>query len=63
MRFADGAALLNHHFIKLGFLDAWKKMVPGNEQAIFSELLRRMDGELHLTIPMAYVEAEVIPTS
>src|SRR3954468_7995663 len=29
MRFADGTALLNHYFIKLGFLDAWKKVVPG----------------------------------
>jgi hypothetical protein len=25
MRFANGTALFNHHFIKLGFLDAWKK--------------------------------------
>lgn len=57
MRFADGAALFNHHFIKLGFLDAWKKVVPGNEQAVFSELLRRMNREIRLTIPMAYVEA------
>src|SRR5215216_6347467 len=27
MRFANGAALFSHHFIKLGFLDAWKKAV------------------------------------
>ena len=31
MRFANGSALLNHYFIKLGFLDAWKKVVPGRE--------------------------------
>jgi arsenite methyltransferase len=65
MRFANGEALLNHYFIKLGFLDAWKKVVPGNEKRIFAELIRRLDRELRLTIPMAYVEAvaSFTPTS
>jgi arsenite methyltransferase len=63
MRFATGTALLNHHFIKLGFLDAWKRIVPGRETEMFLRLQRRLDevaakdGELSLTIPMAYVEA------
>lgn len=63
MRFASGAALFNHHFIKLGFLDGWKSVVPGNETEMFLRLMRRIDeavserGELRLTIPMAYVEA------
>ena len=58
MRFANGTALFNHYFIRLGFLDAWKQVVPGNERPVFRELLRRLDaGELRLTIPMAYVEA------
>ncbi|MEA2336978.1 MAG: hypothetical protein QOE82_985 [Thermoanaerobaculia bacterium] len=63
MRFADGTALLNHYFIKLGFLDAWKKIVPGNERDVFARLLDALnkqaatDGEIHLTIPMAYIEA------
>src|SRR3954469_3522920 len=59
MRFADGTALLNHYFIKLGFLDAWKKVVPGNERDVFSRLLDALNekGELRLTIPMAYIEA------
>lgn len=63
MRFADGTALFNHYFIKLGFLDGWKKVVPGNERAVFERLRDALDdlaarnGELHLTIPMAYVEA------
>lgn len=62
MRFADGTALLNHYFIKLGFLDAWKEVVPGRETQTFGRLRRRLDeaaardGELRLTIPMAYVE-------
>lgn len=59
MRFANGTALLNHYFIKLGFLDAWKKVVPGNEREVFARLRDRLNaiGELRLTIPMAYVEA------
>jgi arsenite methyltransferase len=63
MRFADGSALLNHYFIKLGFLDGWKKVVPGNEHAVFARLRDALDDlakcnlELRLTVPMAYVEA------
>jgi hypothetical protein len=61
-----GTALLSHHFIKLGFLDAWKKVVPGRETEIFRRLRSRLDevagqnGELPLTIPMAYVEAVAV---
>jgi SAM-dependent methyltransferase len=66
MRFADGTALLNHHFIKLGFLDGWKKIVPGRERIVFARLrdalndLAARQGELRLTIPMAYIEARAI---
>lgn len=64
MRFANGTALLNHYFIKLGFLDGWKKAVPGNERDVFARLRGALDdlasrnGELRLTVPMAYVEAQ-----
>jgi len=59
MRFASGTALLNHHFIKLGFLDAWKKVAEGSEEEVFARLQEALDrrGELSLTIPMAYIEA------
>ncbi|HVR41775.1 MAG TPA: class I SAM-dependent methyltransferase [Thermoanaerobaculia bacterium] len=58
MRFANGTALLNHYFIKLGFLDAWKSVVPAAEQRrVFAELEQRLDRELCLTIPRAYIEA------
>ncbi len=66
MRFANGTALLNHYFIKLGFLDAWKQVVPGREVETFVRLQRRLDEvavqerELALTIPMAYVEAVAV---
>ena len=63
MRFASGTAFLNHHFIKLGFLDGWKSIVPGDEKRVFALLQNRLDavadkeGELSFTIPMAYIEA------
>ena len=63
MRFADGTALFNHYFIKLGFLDGWKKIVPDREAEVLPRVLARLDtdarqnGELRLTIPMAYIEA------
>ena len=66
LRFANGTALLNHHFIKLGFLDAWKKVVPGREAETFLRLQHRLNqaasqtGELPLTVPMAYIEAVAV---
>lgn len=66
LRFANGTALFNHHFIKLGFLDAWKTLVPGRERQVFTHLGRALDeaasraGELRLTIPMAYVGAVAV---
>jgi arsenite methyltransferase len=63
MRFRNGSALLNHHFIKLGFLDGWRQVAGEKQERVFTMLLRRLDelaereGELRCTIPMAYVEA------
>jgi arsenite methyltransferase len=65
MRFTDGSALLRHYFIQLGFLDAWKDvMVATEQQEVFSKLeenlnqLAKEEGELRLTIPMAYIEGD-----
>jgi arsenite methyltransferase len=56
MRFADGTALLNHYFIRLGFLDGWLA-IAGQEalDAVEQELNRR--GEISLTIPAACLDA------
>ena len=69
MRFADGSALLNHYFIKLGFLDGWKGvLLPGDRSRFFARLettlnaLAETRGSLNLTIPMAYVEAVRVET-
>ncbi|MFZ2491457.1 MAG: methyltransferase domain-containing protein [Thermoanaerobaculia bacterium] len=64
MRFATGTAFLDHYFIKLGFLDGWRSIVDAAEhRSIFTALRRRLDeistceGEVRMTIPLAYVEA------
>ncbi len=67
MRCLDGSALLRHSFIKIGFLDGWRRVVtPGEEKAVFARLeenlnrLARERGELAVTIPMACVVAEKV---
>ena len=68
MRFLDGSALLRHAFIQRGFLDAWISVLgaaPREEKArVFTCLENNLNdyaekhGELALTIPMVYIEAE-----
>jgi ubiquinone/menaquinone biosynthesis C-methylase UbiE len=60
MRFADGSALLRHHFIRLGFVQGWKSIAAADSiQETFERLERELNavaerhGELALTIPMA----------
>jgi ubiquinone/menaquinone biosynthesis C-methylase UbiE len=64
MRFANGTALLQHYFIRLGFVQGWKAVVePDLARATFTRLERNLDavaadqGELALTIPLLVVEA------
>jgi arsenite methyltransferase len=68
MRFASGAALLQHHFIRLGFLEGWRAVVGDDEiETVFVALERNLDelaataGDITLTIPMACVEATRSP--
>ncbi len=62
MRFRSGTALINHHFIKLGFLDGWKS-VAGDDPSVFDELVTTLNAAAHerdglrLTIPVAYIQA------
>ncbi|MBO0778326.1 MAG: methyltransferase domain-containing protein [Ktedonobacteraceae bacterium] len=65
MRYLDGSALLNHWLTKIGFLEGWRGVVDRkDEERVFSELERRLnerarrEGELRMTVPMLYVEAE-----
>ena len=65
LRFADGSALLRHYFIRLGFMGAWKALLPADAlEQTFSTLERNLNvqaasqGELALTIPVACFEAQ-----
>ncbi|ETX07981.1 class I SAM-dependent methyltransferase [Candidatus Entotheonella palauensis] len=65
IRYASGTAMLRHYFIKLSFLNGWKKVVAeADRRRVFSELEARLNraaetaGGLDVTIPMAYVEGE-----
>lgn len=64
-RFSDGTAMLNHYFIRFGFLDAWVKMLPPDRmEEIFDQVERRLnkmaanEGELRITIPFATFDCE-----
>jgi arsenite methyltransferase len=58
LRFADGTALLNHWFIKLGFLDGWRSTVdPAREADVFARLEAALPRPLRLSVPFAYLEA------
>jgi arsenite methyltransferase len=63
MRYLNGTALFNHHFIKLAFLESWAKIVPsGKRSKIFSILEEKLNnfskskGELRLTIPFVCLD-------
>jgi len=63
-RFVDGPSLLNHFFIRLGFVQGWKSVVPeGAVESIFTALELRLNtiaaeaGELSLTVPAACIQA------
>ncbi len=64
MRFVDGTALLNHLLVVVGFLPAWRSILPKEKEKEFFELLEKnlneqakWEGELKMTVPMLYVEA------
>jgi ubiquinone/menaquinone biosynthesis C-methylase UbiE len=70
LRFADGGALLRHSFIRLGFLPAWRALVPpARREAVFARLRAALDaraaalGGLDLAVPFAYVEAVAVPVA
>jgi ubiquinone/menaquinone biosynthesis C-methylase UbiE len=64
MRFLNGTAFLNHHFVKLGWMESWASLLPPEfRKKIFPELenslnnLAKQKGELKLTVPMLYIQA------
>jgi arsenite methyltransferase len=67
MNFLDGTALLNHYFVKLGWLSSWKEMIPEEMQAtVFMQLEENLNnyahrhGTLRLSVPMAFIEGQKV---
>lgn len=63
-KFTDGSAMLNHSFIRLAFMDSWKKLLPADKvEPVFEEVeLRlneksRMLGGMNLSIPFVLINA------
>jgi ubiquinone/menaquinone biosynthesis C-methylase UbiE len=58
-RFASAEALFRHHFIRLGFLEAWRDLVPEEARAeVFRTVTERLDANaLQLDIPFACISA------
>ena len=61
LRFANAVALFEHHFMRLGFRPDWEKVAgdPATLARLRAEVesVARAEGELRLTIPLAYLEA------
>lgn len=64
MRFYNGSAFLNHPFIIIGFIDAWRNLFEDTDKQMFFDVFERrlneyanQQGELRLIIPMLYIEA------
>jgi ubiquinone/menaquinone biosynthesis C-methylase UbiE len=65
MKFVDGSTFLNHHFVKMGWLQGWLKLFPKNElEEIFCALEKNLNayadknGGLNLSVPMIYIEGK-----
>jgi arsenite methyltransferase len=63
MKFADGSAFLNHHFVKLGWLNSWIQLFQEDElESVFYSLENnlnshaRQNGGLVLDVPMVYIQ-------
>jgi ubiquinone/menaquinone biosynthesis C-methylase UbiE len=63
LRYANGSAMLRHPLVKF-FLDGWRTAIAGaDEVTIFGALESRLNrmGELHMRVPMLYVEGVKLP--
>ncbi len=63
-KFTDGTAMLNHHFIRLAFMEAWKKLLPeARVEEVFGEVEARLNdfakaaGGMKLSVPFVLVNA------
>lgn len=62
-KFSNGTAMFDYYFIRLAFLDSWRRIVPpACQQEIFSEIENRLNtqsdqnGFLRLSVPYAVID-------
>lgn len=67
-RFADGTAMLNHHFIRLAYIDPWKQLLPEDRvEEIFEAVEKRLNessammGGVKLSVPFVVVSGLFCP--
>lgn len=63
-RFANGTAMFNHYFIRLAFMDSWKKLIPQDRLEEAFDYLENTfnnrataEGSIRLTIPFVLIDA------
>jgi arsenite methyltransferase len=64
-KFADGTAMFNHFFIRMAFMDAWKKILPEDKINTVFEIietrlnhLAKISGGITMTIPYITVNTQ-----
>lgn len=64
-KFVDGTTMLNHHFIRLAFIDGWKNIIPNEKQKEIFELIENElnlkstnDGILTLSVPFVLIDCK-----
>ncbi|MDD4554694.1 MAG: methyltransferase domain-containing protein [Bacteroidales bacterium] len=65
LRFAGGAAFLQHHLIRMAFLPSWKSLLPEiSADKVFKRIVEKIDqitpetGEFFVTIPYACLDCK-----
>jgi arsenite methyltransferase len=63
MRFANGGAIFDHHFLRLGFVPAWREVAGERADSVFDDVRAELDRRalaadgLRLTVPLVSILA------
>ena len=63
MRFANGRAIFDHHFLRLGFVPAWREVSGERAESVFDDVRAELDRRalaadgLRLTVPLVSILA------
>ncbi len=66
-KFVDGTTMLNHHFIRLAFIDGWKEIIPSDKhEKVFEQIENKLnsssktDGLIKLSVPFVTIDCKKI---